>query len=144
MELATRLAASNRPADLRSATSRAYYAAFNVAVMLLDEIVPLSKGPAAHGQVQKLLANSRHAALVQIGRDIGNLHSRRIDADYDLRDTRCENQKSVQASVARARLLIEMIDQTFASTEANATKKVIQHYWTETLREPLRDRKPVL
>jgi hypothetical protein len=140
LECATRLSASNRPADLRTATSRAYYAAFNVAVGLLDKLVPLSKGPAAHGQVQKLLANCGEPALVQAGGEVGSLHSRRIDSDYYMSDTRCENQKTVQAAVARVKMLIETMDRAFAASDAQALKKTIQQYWTQTLREPLRGR----
>lgn len=58
--LAVRLATGTAPAaaDCRTAISRAYYAVFNVAAEHLRGMgFPIGKGAAAHGEVQKCLAN---------------------------------------------------------------------------------------
>src|SRR5687768_16433861 len=121
-KLATQLAGEGGPAQLRTATSRAYYAVYNVSAVFLNEIVPLSKGPAAHGQVQKLLANCSDADVVAVGSDMGDLHPRRIDADYEMADVNCENQKTVQATVAEAKGMIDAMDQAFTGGGSQALK----------------------
>ena len=142
-KLAQRLATASDAAELRSATSRAYYAVYNVGAEFLNQIVPLSRGAASHGQVQKLLANCGNAAVVEVGRKLRGMHARRIDADYEMSDTTCENQSSVQATVVEARDMIDKIDAAFTGSTSRVLKKAIQEYWTLILREPLRGRKPI-
>ena len=142
-ELAQRLSQAGGPAELRSATSRAYYAIFNLSAELLNQMVPLSRGAAAHGQVQKLLANSGDADVVRVGSDLGDLHSRRIDADYEMGDLKSENDKTVRATVSEAGEIIATLGRAFSGVGSQAIKRRIQQYWTQTLREPLRGRPPV-
>lgn len=142
-QFAAKLAGERGAAQLRSASSRAYYAVYNVGVTFLNEVVPISKGAAAHGQVQKLLANSGEANVVGVGSDLGDLHSRRIDADYEMADVRCEHPQTVTATVAEAGRMIELLDQAFTGARSTGIKRTIQQYWTQTLREPLRGRKPL-
>ena len=141
--LAERLARSNEAAELRTAVSRAYYAVYNVAAAYLNQIVPLSRGPGGHGQVQRLLTNSEDVVIAQLGFDLGNLHSRRIDADYDMLDSKPETQKTVQSVVEKAGALIAALDQAFGGKSSEMIGKAVQRYWTEILREPLRDRKRI-
>src|ERR1700683_3872313 len=89
--LALKLVRGGGAVRCRPATSRAYYGVFNVGVEWLNPIVPLSKGSAAHGQIARLLANSGDSDLAQVGSDLGDLHSRRIDADYELNNLGAEN-----------------------------------------------------
>lgn len=71
-----RLARGKTPAHQRSATSRAYYAVFNYAAELLRAFVPISKGAAAHGEVQHCLASCGDTDVVAVGSDLHALHSR--------------------------------------------------------------------
>lgn len=105
--------------------------------------MPLSKGPSAHGQVQKLLANCQDADVVQAASDLGDLHSRRIDADYEMANANAENDRTVKAAVSEARDMIGAIDRAFSSAGSQALKRAIQQYWTQTLRESLRGRSPI-
>jgi hypothetical protein len=141
--LATQLAGGGGPAQMRTATSRAYYAVYNVGAIFLNQIVPLSKGAASHGQVQRLLANCKDADVIAVGNDLGALHSRRIDADYEMTDLNCENQKTVQATVVEAKDMIDVIDHAFTGSGSQSLKKTIQSYWTGILREPLKGRTPI-
>jgi hypothetical protein len=79
---ANRLAPSPAPADSRTAISRACYGAFNVAAAhLRDGGFPLGKGAAAHGEIQRCLANAGEPALASAASDLGDLHTRSIRAD---------------------------------------------------------------
>src|SRR4051812_31175554 len=73
------------PAACRSAISRAYYAAFLVALEFLDRInVVVGRSPQAHVTVQHALNNSGSPALAAASTKLGTLHSERLAADYDL------------------------------------------------------------
>lgn len=141
-EVAAALAQGRTPGHWRSATSRAYYAVFNVGVEVLRDIVPLGKGAKAHGQVQKVLGACSDGEVKQVGSDLGDLHSRRIDADYELSNKDAENPATVRATVAEAQEMIRILDRAFPSNTSHAVKKSIQQYWTEVLREPLGRCKP--
>ncbi len=126
--LAERLSGSRDPAELRTATSRAYYAVYNVGAELLNQVVPLSRGAASHGQVQKLLANCGDPQVVQAGSDLGDLHSRRIDADYEMTNRNAENVRTVVTTISEAKHMIETIDRGFGGAGGLAIKKAIQQY----------------
>jgi hypothetical protein len=99
------------PAKLRTAISRAYYAAYNVSVQTLESMgVQISKGPNGHGQVQRFLGNSKNQELEQIGSDLGTLHSSRLAADYRLTDLRAENPTNVKALVGHAKKVIDTVE----------------------------------
>ena len=86
-ELATRLASSEDPADLRTAISRAYYAVYHVAREMLESAsFRISKGPAGHAEVFRCLSNCGIPELQRMSSDLGDLRSRRNDADYDLKN----------------------------------------------------------
>lgn len=112
LELAQALAfESPQPAKLRSAISRAYYAAYNVSVETLENMgVTINKGPNGHGQVQRFLGNSKNEELEQISSDLGTLQSSRIAADYRLADSRAENPTNVKALVGHAKKVIDTVE----------------------------------
>jgi hypothetical protein len=138
--LAQRLSNGISPAEIRTATSRAYYAVFNVCAAGLNEIVPLSRGAAGHGQVQRLLLNCGSPDLSRAGSNLSQLHSQRLDADYEMRNLTAENTKNAKAAVALANFIISTVDSAFRGSDAKAIKKRIQTYWVQTLGEPLRGR----
>src|ERR1700730_7159317 len=81
-----------KPGGVRSAVSRAYYAAFQTACQFLEELnihVPASTG---HGDVRNYLGNSGDLELAEAGSSLGTLHSKRIDADYRLSNLPIENE----------------------------------------------------
>jgi hypothetical protein len=71
------------PAAMRSAVSRAYYAAFHSAKEFIEEIIArkLSDGPASHGEVVNHLAQTGDARVDEAGTDLGNLRGERNSAD---------------------------------------------------------------
>src|SRR5206468_1897350 len=106
LDLAGNLAASAAPtsAELRTAISRAYYAAYHVAVALLKKMgVHLPGGWEAHRLVGEALRNGGDAKVSAASRDLDELRKSRWAADYDMEDVAVENQRMVQKIVARAR-----------------------------------------
>lgn len=87
--LAGRLAvgAASGEAAFRSATSRAYYGAYHLAISLLADLgYPLPANANGHVYVQRVLAGSGHPAARQAGFLSGDLHGDRINADYKLQN----------------------------------------------------------
>lgn len=141
--LAVELAKTGRAAALRSATSRAYYAVYNVVVDALDAIVPISRGPQAHKEIQRLLLATQEHLLIQVGSDLGDLHSRRCDADYRLDRKEPENPKTVEATLIEARQMIDTLHHVFTSATALQVKRRVQKFWIDVERRQLQGGKPV-
>ena len=92
-----------RPADFRSAISRAYYATYHTAFELLEAMgFTPTQGGDAHRDVRDHLSNSGVDELAQLAGAIASLHGRRISADYRLGDLSVEKRTVAQAAVERA------------------------------------------
>ncbi len=139
-KIARQLAGGNDPAQLRTAASRAYYAVFNVGVELIGPIVPINRGPGGHGQIVRLLQACSDLDIRAAGSGLGTLHSRRIDADYEMGNRSVENQKTIAASVVTAEELIDRLDTALAGTNSQAVMKSIQDFWINIERGQLQGR----
>jgi hypothetical protein len=114
--LAIHLAAGNSAAEHRTAVGRSYYAVFNVAADLLRSIlVRISRGPAAHGEVQKCLANCGNPEVARVAGEMGNLHSWQNRADYQLDKLDVESAMNATEAADLAGQLIKAPDRVFAS-----------------------------
>lgn len=103
ISVATRLSASSREGDLRTAVSRAYYGAFHLArdfVLNCGVVVPT--GPEAHKSVRWCLANSGNIGLGECAVWLESLRFARNKADYDLLDNRFTRKADVLVHVQRA------------------------------------------
>jgi len=110
LEVANDLAAGAREADWRSAASRAYYAVFHVARLLLRRcgfVVP--RAEQAHAYVWLRLSNCGHPAVRKAGADLSDLRSERNAADYDL-DPPFPQTAAISA-VQTADDIIKLLDQ---------------------------------
>jgi len=110
--LAAQLVGGTSPAEFRTAVSRAYHAAYNVAVQILEEMgFRVSRGPAGHGEVQNRLSNCGDGEVIRVGSQLAGLHSKRIQADYRLDRTDVESVKTVRALVEQAKRMIQTLDE---------------------------------
>src|SRR4051794_17750249 len=70
----------------RTAIGRAYYASFHVASQALGELgFPPAANQNGHFQVVRLLQDSGENGLATVGGMLGDLHSKRLIADYQLK-----------------------------------------------------------
>ncbi len=110
ISVAEELAKGKREAHRRSAISRAYYAVFHEAKQALqtkrNEYVP--KNSNAHAHVQTWLINQQDNTLSALGSDIGNLHSQRLRADYNI-DELIIDKNDEMLALSLARILIQGI-----------------------------------
>ena len=120
-KIAEQLVANNRPADLRTAVSRAYYATFNVCSDILRDMgFKIPRNATAHGEVRKRLSGSGDGEVSRIGSQLGDLHNRRLEADYRMNKPDTENKFTVQVIVRQARMMIDVIDR--CNTEPKRSK----------------------
>lgn len=85
LDVADELSMGLREADWRTATSRAYYAAFHKARRLLVRngfTVP--RGDQAHAYLWLRLCNCQHADVADAGLALNDLRRARNQADYDV------------------------------------------------------------
>lgn len=119
MALAGRLVAGPSEAEWRTATSRAYYAAFHAARDLLGGLgfrVPQSDQ--AHNYVYVRLNNSANVALAKAADGLRELRSQRNVADYDFRQTHL--QQTATGLLALANRVIQSL--AVASSEPTRTQ----------------------
>ena len=112
IDFAAKIAATySHAASCRSAISRAYYGAFHLAKSLLDQ---LGSGPPrnanAHVFVQHRLANCGHVHAIEAGQLLGDLHTDRLTADYNLRKREVETISYARAAVVAARRIQNLIE----------------------------------
>jgi uncharacterized protein (UPF0332 family) len=109
LTLARALAGGATEAEWRSASSRAYYAAFHVARLLLLGLgFRVPQADRAHGYLWLRLSNAGHADTMTAGRDLGQLRRERNWADYD--DHRTITQIDAIQSVQEAEDIIQALD----------------------------------
>ena len=97
------------PAGYRSATSRAYYGAYHLLLEYLGSLGHYCNTDNSHRWVKQCLGNCSITEGIELGQRIGNLHTNRKDADYDLDEASAETQANAQACVLRADAIRELL-----------------------------------
>jgi len=128
-KLAIKLVKGDSPAEFRSAVSRAYYSVFNVGVELMKEMgFQISESPSGHGELEHRLSNSKHIDLEKVGSELGDLRSRRIQADYRLERREVERRKNAQAIVQQASSMIMVLDRCCTGLDRPKVIEGIREY----------------
>lgn len=111
---AVNLLRAGRPADCRSAISRAYYAAFHVAAKILrSNGFAILDNHHAHEQVTRHLLGSGDPAVVAVGSQLTELRGARNKADYRLSLAAIETVKTARMWVAKADAHIRTLETSF-------------------------------
>lgn len=98
-------------AECRSATSRAYYAAFLTALEFLEWMgVRVTNNAQCHTGVQFALNNSGHTTLVQVASALNTLAESRRSADYDMSDPDVGRIGQTDHVLQSARTVITLLD----------------------------------
>lgn len=109
LTLAHTLSSGTTEAEWRSASSRAYYATFHVArLLLLDLGFRVPQADRAHGYLWLRLSNAGHADTMKVGSRLRNLRQQRNWADYD--DRRTITQTEAIYNVQEAEEIIQALD----------------------------------
>ena len=128
-KLATELVVGTTPVKIRTAISRAYYAAHNVGVEVLTGMgFRIERGPGGHAGVWERLNNCGDGEVIKAGSQLGDLQSKRNKADYRLDNKDIEVQKTAQALVEQARRIIQTLDGCRGGSRSAQVKKAIQEW----------------
>lgn len=132
LDLARLLATGTaKSANLRTATSRAYYAAHHVGAEVLTGMgFRINTGAGGHGDVWKRLQNGGDLDLTLAGSQLADLYSYRVKADYRLRDGKAENQNNVRGHVEQAKKIVEAIEQSCSSPKRQNILNAIKSWET--------------
>lgn len=108
--LAKKLVSGTNPAEVRTAISRAYYAAYNCALRTIQQLgFRVAKGPNGHKDVQYRLGNCGDKDVERVGSQLADLHSKRIEADYRLNRSNIENPKNASLAIKIVDRMIETL-----------------------------------
>lgn len=128
-ELAERLVLVERPAEIRTAISRAYYSVYNFVVEILKEIgFEVSEGPGGHGEAVQKLSNCGSVRVERVGSQLSDLRSKRIKADYRLDRRDVEMTKTAKAIVMQAGKMIKELDECRTGPDREEIIKGINEY----------------
>lgn len=98
-------------AGSRSATSRAYYGAFHAALELFEEIgCAIPSSGKSHNLVPICLGKSDVPEARRAGRELSDLHSKRIRAAYRLDDVKVGRTNTGRRSVEAASDVAQLLD----------------------------------
>ena len=120
-------------AAYRTAISRAYYGAFNVAkdlTTLLGHDPP--QGQNTHKWTSLVLSNCGQPNGTMAGGFLGDLHKSRLDADYQLAKQNVENQQAAIDCVELATEILRLLSLCEASEARRTIKAGIELYRART------------
>jgi len=110
-ELAQKLVQMRSEPALRSAISRAYYAAYHCCLQLLRALgFQFGKDSSAHEKIAAYLNNAAITEIEFAGKELNYLRRRRNHADYDLTLKDFRNHIACQLDLARAQAIISQVE----------------------------------
>lgn len=108
------------PAGARSATSRAYYGVFHLALAALSETgVVISENSNSHSNAAQCLQNVPSENAKNAGSLLGILHGSRVQADYRLKTLDADNLTVAKLAIAQARRIESFLMQFRKELETN-------------------------
>jgi len=129
LTLANELAASEKAAEARSATSRAYYAAFHCALNILQDMgFDIPSNHRSHEAVSAHLTNSGNPTVDDHGRTLLDFRGWRNNADYEIEDVTHEDPKKARQFVKIAEYLIRELEDECEGPERDEIIASIKAY----------------
>ena len=118
LDVAVTLSESKKPADLRTAVSRAYYASFLTVRDYAQNVKgePFCRDSNIHHEVEKYLDNSPDIELNELAQALGDLRDSRHAADYEMDNPIPEKPKNVGDICIRAEKIVNTISEKIKST----------------------------
>ena len=110
LEVAQKLAQMRTEPALRSAISRAYYAAYNCSIQLVGQLgFQFGKDAPAHEKIYQYLRNTGLTEMTTAADDLKFLRLRRNRADYAMESNDFQNHIACQFDLVRAQAIITQI-----------------------------------
>jgi len=129
LQIAKDLLRTNKAANCRTAFNRSYYAAYNVAVNLLEAAdIRITRSSHGHEDVKRYLNNSGIQDLIEAQQKLVNLSNERIRADYRLKCKYVEKIDNAKKAVLRAEAIIQELNSHSSNSEKKKIKKAVDTY----------------
>ena len=92
------------PEGARSSVSRAYYGAYHLALAALEAIgVTMVGNGTSHVKTAQCFQQMSNENASRAGNLLGDLHSRRLEADYKLKTQKQESKKEADLAILQAK-----------------------------------------
>jgi len=135
-KVAEHLISQGGAAEFRTAISRAYYGTYLFCYENINDLgFNLPRGSSAHGEIKCYLNNCGDYKLSKIASQLGDLHNKRIKADYFLYDNEVEKEKVAKAIFEQANRMINTIKNRFEENKDKITIN-IEDYRRNVLKLP--------
>ncbi|MGA2403520.1 MAG: hypothetical protein ABSG91_17740 [Syntrophobacteraceae bacterium] len=108
--MASTLVVQPKPAEIRTAISRAYYAIFNMTAQFLVNLGFTLPRTNVHVAVQHRLQNCADMEMKKVGSQLTELHNKRIQADYRLNEKSIENQKTALTVISQVDRMMQLVE----------------------------------
>ena len=129
LEVAKKLSQGGTAAEYRTAVSRAYYATYHVGAEFLKGVgCSISNGPSGHGEVIRNLSNCDDLELAKVGSQLTDLRSQRNFADYNLDNTKYDNQRISKAATVQAERMIQALNQCGSGSRREDIAQALKVY----------------
>jgi uncharacterized protein (UPF0332 family) len=128
--LASELAAGNTPAKVRTAISRAYYAAFLIGRELLKNKlgIPITETGKGHQDIKIYLNNSGDREFEEVSSKLSTLQRDRLQADYFPENGNVERFTKAKSSVEQAESIIKTMRTDINEPRRSKIIRSIQNY----------------
>lgn len=138
LDLAARLTIKGaKAANLRTATSRAYYATYHFGARVLEQLnIHVLENHQGHRHLADLLQHAGDEDVAAIGTKLDGLHSARRKADYMLQDRAAEEPKTVQAHIKQARDMITSLQDCLTEPKKSRVGEAIR-VWDAPMQQTL-------
>ena len=132
LEIAQKLMRMRTEPAMRSGVSRAYYAAYNAYIQLLNELgFQFSKDSPAHEKVYQYLNNAAITEIKEAAETLRALRRRRNRADYDMITTAFQNHLECQFDLAHAQAIISQIEKYSKEPLCTQLRNGLREYQTK-------------
>ena len=130
LAFAKRIAASSSDeAELRSATSRAYYGALHVAEQFLQDLGCLKpSGANHHSFIKKHLSRCGHTEIDEAATLLGDLSIERTAADYRLKQANAGTKNFAKSNVEMADKIVSVLGKSFTATDKSKMSDTVKAY----------------
>jgi uncharacterized protein (UPF0332 family) len=134
LTLARHLANGTTEAEWRSATSRAYYAAFHIARQFFQDAgFTVARADRAHIYLSRRLLNAGDPHVIKAGSDLNDLRGSRNEADYDLHRPVTQGMAALQVRLAEQ--IIRFLDAARQEPTRTQVTDAMKAYERDVLNE---------
>ncbi len=127
-KIASHLVSKGGAAAFRTAISRAYYGTYLFLFNNMNDLgIILPRNMTSHVKVKSYLNNCGDSKLLVVASQLGDMHSKRIKADYNLNNKDVESKKTAIGIVKQANKMNNTIKERFETNSEEIIDKINEY-----------------